>query len=214
MGKPGRIPKLTPELTKRFCEAIANGMSRNRAADLVGIHRITVARWMRLGRSGKGGKLAADCVNFVTQIALSEARFIEKNLKSVERAATPKLVKVRKTITRPLFDAAGNRIGETVTVEETAKKEHDWSAARWLLECKDRESFGPDRHEIAALKKDIADLRKLLAESVARLSGGGDGEQAENRAGAVSGGGNSGGGVSTVVDSGSAGGSSNSGGAG
>lgn len=184
MSKPGRLPKLTPELAKRFCEAIANGMSRTRAGDLVGIHRVTVARWMKLGRSGKGGKLATDCANFVTQVVQSEARFIEKNLQSVRRAAAPRRVRTTKTYTRG--DGSSSS-------EVTEKVEYDWAAARWLLECRDRESFGPDRHEIAELKKDINELRKLLSEAIGKAAKSADDQaggavQPADRAGAVGGG--------------------------
>lgn len=181
MAKRGRHPKITEEKVKRFCEAISNGMSIKHSSALIGVDQRSVFRWIALGRKGDGGKLY---VNFVAKIAESEARFIEKNLQSVQRAAAPRKVRTTKTYTR----ADGSS-----TSEVTEKIEYDWAAARWLLECKDRESFGPDRHEIAALKADINELRKLLTEAIGKAGRAADDQaggavQPSDRAGAVAGG--------------------------
>lgn len=165
MAQRGRPPKLTPETAARFCGFIADGMSRNRAADLIGVHRTTVLNWIKMSRNGKGGKAYS---TFSAEIAVAEAEFIRRNLKSVEKAATPRRGVVVKTTTRKTFDLDGNETGTSEVTERTVKRELDWGAAKWLLECKDRESFGPDRQEIAELKKQLADLSKLLHETLKR----------------------------------------------
>ena len=165
MAQRGRPPKITPEIAARFCGYIADGMSRTRAADLIGVHRTTVQAWIRMSRNGKGGKAYS---TFASEIAQSEARFIQRNLKSVEKAATPRRSEVVKRTVRNTYDLAGNQTGTSEVIETTTKRELDWTAAKWLLECKDRESFGPDRQEIASLRKELADLSKLLNETLKR----------------------------------------------
>lgn len=164
----GRIPKFTPEVAAKFCEHIASGMSRNRAADLIGVHRTTVLNWLKMSRTGKGGKLYS---TFSAEVAVAEAEFIRRNLKSVEKAATPRRSEIIKRTVRNTYDLAGNPTGTSEVIETTTKRELDWAAAKWLLECKDRESFGPDRHEIQALKTQMKELEKLLREAVGRRVG-------------------------------------------
>jgi hypothetical protein len=149
MARRGRTPKLTPELTAAFCDAVAGGMSRAKAAAGVGITPKTVCRWMQSGRAGRG----AAHVHFVHEVRAAEARFIATNLTAVRRAAQPRVERVTRTITRP---------DGTATVEVTEREACDWHAAKWLLECKDRDTFGPDRVEIAALRKELAELRRQM----------------------------------------------------
>lgn len=149
MERKGRIPKLTHELTAAFAKAVGGGMSRAKAAAVVGVTPKTICVWMKLGREQRTGPH----VHFVHEVTAAEARFIAANLAAVRRAATPTRRRVTKTTTRP---------DGSVTVEVTERTECDWQAARWLLECKDPETFGPDRHELTALKKEMAEIRKLL----------------------------------------------------
>ncbi len=164
MPRRGRPPKITPELAAQFCGHIADGVSKTRAAALIGINAATLHRWIALSRAGKGGRIYA---SFASEVARAEARFIAARLATVVRASRPKRVRVVRTVTRA--DGA-----ETVEVVE--RVESDWLAAKWLLECKDRETFGPDRHAIAALRKELAELRALLTERIGRGSGTNDGE--------------------------------------
>jgi hypothetical protein len=190
MAKRGRPLKLTSELADEFCKHIARGMSIHRTGQLLRLDKNTVSRWLKFGRKRSGLKIYTE---FAEKVAAAEAEFIGQNVDAVKRAATPRTVKVRKTTTRPVFDDQGNHVADQTVVEETVKREHDWGAARWLLECKDRESFGPDRHEIAALKKDLAELRKVISETVDKLRPA-DGDQAgeainpDGRAGTAEGG--------------------------
>ncbi len=164
MPRRGRPPKLTPELSAEFCGHIGDGVSKTRAAALVGINAATLFRWIALSRAGKGGRIYA---SFASDVARAEARFIAARVATVVRASRPKRVRVVRTVTR------GD--GSTTT-EVTERIEADWMAAKWLLECKDRESFGPDRHAIAALRKELAEMRALLTERIGRVAGTNDGE--------------------------------------
>ena len=160
MVRRGRRPKLTPELSAAFCAAVGNGLSRARAAAIVGIAAKTVGRWFRAGWEGR----SAAHVLFVREVRAAEARFVADQLAVVVRAAEPRVERVTKTTTRP--DGA-------VTVEVVERPAGDWRAAMWLLECKDPESFGPDRRELADLGKELAELRRsIAATSCATPSGG------------------------------------------
>ena len=164
MPRRGRPPKLTPELASQFCGHIADGVPKARAAALVGVHPSNLYRWLALSRAGKGGRIYA---SFASDVARAEASFIAARVATVVRASRPKRVRVVRTFTR----ADGS-----TTTEVTTRIESDWLAAKWLLECKDRESFGPDRHAIAALRKELAELRALLTERIGRVAGTNDGE--------------------------------------
>jgi hypothetical protein len=153
MSRKGRLPKLTPELTSAFCQVVGGGLSRARAAAVVGVTPKTVCLWMRLGREQRTGPH----VHFVHAVTAAEARFIAANLATVRRAATPAKRRVTKTTTRP---------DGSVVTEVTERTECDWLAAKWLLECRDPDTFGPDRKELAALRKELAELRKVLATPV------------------------------------------------
>ena len=48
--------KLTPELSKKFCEVIMNGHSINAACGKVGIVRQTFYNWYNKGKTAKSGK--------------------------------------------------------------------------------------------------------------------------------------------------------------
>lgn len=146
----GRPPKLTPELAAAFCRAVGGGLSRAKAAAVVGITPKTVCLWMKAGREGRG----ANCVHFVHEVLAAEARFVADQLAVVVLAAGPRVERVTRTTTRP---------DGTVTVEQTEREAFDWKAAMWLLECKDRETFGPDRRELAELRKELVELRRAFA---------------------------------------------------
>lgn len=150
MPSRGRTPKLTPELVAAFCRAVTGGLSRAKAAASVGVTPKTVCRWMQAGLAGR----SVAHVHFVREVRGAEARFVAAQLAVVRRAADPRVERVTRTTTRP--DGA-------VTVEVTEREVCDWHAAKWLLECKDRETFGPDRRELADLRKELAELRRSIA---------------------------------------------------
>ena len=45
MGKPGRKPLYTPDRVARICEALENGETDARAAEIAGIHKDTFYEW-------------------------------------------------------------------------------------------------------------------------------------------------------------------------
>jgi uncharacterized protein CbrC (UPF0167 family) len=128
---------------------VGGGLSRAKAAAVVGVTPKTVCLWMKLGRD----RAVGPHVHFVHAVQAAEARFIADNLATVRRAATPSRRRVTKTTTRP---------DGSVVTEVTERTECDWLAAKWLLECKDPETFGPDRSEMKTLRKELAELRHLL----------------------------------------------------
>lgn len=51
----GRPCKLTPEAAERIAAAVADGVSREGAAQAVGVHRATLMHWLQLGREQAEG---------------------------------------------------------------------------------------------------------------------------------------------------------------
>lgn len=150
MPRRGRPPKLTAELAVDFCRLVGGGLSRAKAAAAVGVTPKTICLWLKAGRDGRGPTF----VHFVHEVRAAEARFVADQLAVVVRAAGPRTERVTKTITRP---------DGTTTVEVTEWPAGDWRAAVWLLQCKDAEAFGSDRHELRAVRKELAELRQTLA---------------------------------------------------
>ena len=82
--------KLTPFVRKRISELIEQGMPPYRAAIAVGVTAPTFYRWRDLGErarenNGHGGE--NPYLLFVNEIEQSEARFIERNVARIDRAA-------------------------------------------------------------------------------------------------------------------------------
>lgn len=159
MAKRGRISKFTTDTAAAFCGHLAAGLGKGRAAALVGVDAATVYRWLALSRAGRGGSLFA---RFAADVAAAEARFIASQLQTVVRAAHPRKVRVVKTVSRS---------AEITTTEVTERVTSDWRAAKWLLECRDPEAFGPDRHAITALRQELAELRLVLTRKLGPEAG-------------------------------------------
>lgn len=79
----GRPTKLTPDMTKRLCEAIKLGMSRERAAWFVGINRDTLQRWLKSAEGRTRGKYR----EFSDSLKKAESEAIAINLKHLHTAA-------------------------------------------------------------------------------------------------------------------------------
>jgi hypothetical protein len=150
MSRPGRPSKLTPTLTAAFCERVADGLSRTRAAVAVGISNKTLFAWLRLGRRSRSRPHA----DFRTAVLAAEAAFVAFRLAEVVQAAAPHRERTARTTT--------HADGRVVT-EVTERVEADWRAAAWLLERREAGTFGKDRAEVARLRQELAELRNLLA---------------------------------------------------
>lgn len=150
MPRAGRPTKLTPALVAAFCGRLADGLSRTRAAAVVGITKKTSCWWMRLGRLGRSPPHA----EFRTAVLAAEAEFVAARMAAVVRAATPRRARTTRTTT--------HADGRVVT-EVTERVATDWRAAAWLLRCKAPDEFGEDRAEVSVLRGEVAELRRLLA---------------------------------------------------
>jgi hypothetical protein len=149
--RTGRPTKLTPALTAAYCGRVAAGLSRTRAAAAVGISKKTLFAWLRAGRYGRSRPHA----QFRAAVLTAEAQFVAGRLAAVVRTGTPHRTRTTRTTTFP---------DGRVVVEVTERVAFDWRAAAWLLRTKDTDEFGNERGaELAALRREVADLRRLLA---------------------------------------------------
>lgn len=74
--------KLTPELTKRFCEAIASGLTYEGACDLVRLGTTTFYRWMEEADEAPGPKR-----DFRDAVKEARAKRDQKYVAVIENAA-------------------------------------------------------------------------------------------------------------------------------
>lgn len=127
-------------------------MSRTKAAAAVGVTKKTVCAWLRVGRRGR----SRPHEQFLAAVLAAEARFVADRLAAVVQAATPRRTRAIRTTT--------HADGRVVT-EVTERVEADWKAAAWLLRCKEPGEFGDSLGEVAGLRREVAELRRLLARS-------------------------------------------------
>ena len=116
MSRTGRPSKLTPELSAALCGQLAEGLSRTRAAQLVGVSKKSVCAWLKLGRTGRSERHA----RFLVEVLAAEAAFVASLLAVVVRAAWPPVERVAKTTTRP---------DGSESVEVMEKQVPDWRVA-------------------------------------------------------------------------------------
>lgn len=74
--------KCTPQLVETFARAIENGNSLLSAADIVGIARSTLRRWLKKGEDGD-----ETYAPFLARVRLAQARSIEGALRTMMEAA-------------------------------------------------------------------------------------------------------------------------------
>ena len=80
----GRPTKLTPELQRRICEAIAAGNTRHDAAEYAGVGESTVRSWLAQGRPQRRGKFRA----FLAAVKKAEADAVVRNVAIIQKAAS------------------------------------------------------------------------------------------------------------------------------
>ena len=81
----GRPSKLTPEVTKRICQAVKLGATYKLAAQAAGVSEKTFCVWMARGREGGPG--SAKFVEFLQAIKDSEGEGAETCLAVIRKAA-------------------------------------------------------------------------------------------------------------------------------
>lgn len=139
-----RAVDLTPDLIELVAEGYRSGMPLEQVAGSVGVHRVTLSRWIKAGTDEIARRDEAPdseppddarldaFVTLAAAIKAADARFVQENLLLIRRAATSGAVKKRTTTTK--------RDGSQV-VEETLA-EPQWTAAAWLLERRHTAEFG------------------------------------------------------------------------
>jgi transposase len=83
MASMGRISKLSPEVRKRLCDAVAAGNNRTVAAEFAGVGRSTFLSWMAKGRCQKSGPYR----DLLDAIKKAEADAEVRNVAIIQKAA-------------------------------------------------------------------------------------------------------------------------------
>jgi hypothetical protein len=158
---------------------VEKGHTKTTAAHILGISPRSLFRWLKLGKDSEDDYY----VSFVADFATARSRYIDRNLAILNKAAKGYTVKVRKEqeelrkFKRKGADGKTLRDPETgeilyderwvvVAREVVRRKEFLPDMAKYALQCKEREEWGSERLEIAALKKEIQKLVKRYEELV------------------------------------------------
>jgi hypothetical protein len=139
---------LTPDVQEAICKDITLGVPITYAALRAGVTPATVYSWRAKGRRGE----SPEYVEFLDATKKAEADAVARNAATINAAATGKLVSKRTVTTKP--------DGTQKTVEAFAPPQ--WTAAAWYLERRADRDFASNRHEVAALEKELGELRKLI----------------------------------------------------
>lgn len=84
----GRRSKLTPQLTKEFCQALHDGLTFAGACDLVGISRGTFFEWMQRGEGTHPDRPQTQAhADFADAVKVARAARDRRYVKVIEKAA-------------------------------------------------------------------------------------------------------------------------------
>lgn len=125
--------KLTPELSKRFCEALAKGHSILGACGYAGIHETTYYNWIHRGEKARSGKYKEFYCD--VEIAKAKATEIVESVIIDNIPDNPKDAKWWLTKRRP--DTYGDRTFTEAKVEADVKTELLTKLERPLPELED-----------------------------------------------------------------------------
>jgi len=153
MPRTGAPTKLNKKKQQAFCEAIKLGLSRTRAARLIGVTMQTIENWCSWGkRDGKGKYFT-----FLKSVIQSEEFFVEDNLRTIRNAAKGN-DQIKET--RTTLDSKGKIKEQIVIVKEQKPL---WTASAWLLERRCPQEFS--QHQIIddkSAEKVAEDLEDIL----------------------------------------------------
>lgn len=156
MATRGSPPKLTPEIQKIICDAIAEGVPQSVAATQAGVTERTMINWMNRGKKAvqeaTTGLIAQAYRSFFSAVKKARADCVAERVKRIGKAGQGGAVVERITTT----DKSGN-----VSVKEKVSRP-EWTADAWYLERQLPDMFGNDRREMAELKKMVKELMERL----------------------------------------------------
>jgi len=133
----GAPSKLTKKRHKALIDAVLLGMSKARAARLVGINPCSISTWLK---KGKESEKTNKYTRFYKDYINAEEKFIEDNLRLIRSAAQGKY-KTKEV--RTTYNKEG-AIKEQIEITKDLKPQ--WTASAWLLERKHPAEFS--QHQI------------------------------------------------------------------
>jgi len=162
----GRPTSLTPELIAEFGAIFPSCLYISTAADFLGLHRVTLHRWLLRGRH-EADRLANDprakplasealCLDFCNTYKKGLAQIEMVAISAIRAAAAggpARVVKTTKT----------DRRGNVTEVERTEYFQGQWQAAAWLLERRFLEKWSRNRQAIRELQRAIRELQQRMS---------------------------------------------------
>jgi hypothetical protein len=138
--KPGRKPKLTPEVHKGICDMVRLGVPPRLAAVKVNVSPKTLDEWIARGEKRHCSR-ASDWpyAAFAADLERAKGEFIARKVGQIEQAARGGQVLAERTVTRTRKD------GTTETTREVRYTEADWRAAAWQAERAAEEFRPPEK---------------------------------------------------------------------
>lgn len=136
----GRPLELTEDFIERYCALVRKVVYLETAANYVGLDRLTLRRWARIGRTTVD-KLRSN-PKLVSTLTKEEYLMVKFYL------ATKRAV-------------AESEIDRLTIINKASKKV--WTAAAWVLERTRPHKYGNQSREIRDLQREMKELLKVLA---------------------------------------------------
>lgn len=134
---PGAPGKLTEDLLRDAVEAMPRCLYLETVANLLGVTRDTLRRWLRRGA---------------------------KELRRRERGHPPRTAEdIYLRFHQEVMHAFAQTTSDLLDVIKRAAEVH-WQAAAWMLERRCPDLWGRDRHEVLEMKRAIKELEARIAE--------------------------------------------------
>lgn len=159
--------KLSKEIIEFLAEAVAYGLSKQRAAQKAGISRHTLKLWLKIGEEIHNGEGIADteykqlCVYLYVLLEQKKAQAISQQLEYMNSLSKG----VEKVSIKEIRDPQGDVIQTITTI---TKEGHYFPAVKWLIEKLDPSYRDDHVLEDDNEKQDVTlkDIFSLMQESL------------------------------------------------
>lgn len=164
--------KLSKEVIEFLTEAVAYGLSKQKAAQKAGISREILYKWLKIGKDIHEGEGIAEplteykqlCLDLYVQLKQKKAQALFEQLEYMKSLSKG----VDEVSIKEIKDPQGDIIQTIIT---TTKKRHNFQAVKWLIEKLDqsyRDDFSKAAKAVKATKQEVTlkDIFGFMRESL------------------------------------------------